>query len=186
MHLTAKTAVLSFGLAASLSLAGCAQSDRAVIPTAVSSSATVFKSDADALAAAKKAYLAYLAVSDQILVDGGANSKRLLTVATPEELKAQIPGFSEFQTNKWHGAGRTTIESFRLEGFFPTQREGIVSAYVCVDVSGVNVLDAAGSSVVSATRPSLQPFEATFDLKTRNSKTLVVASQKPWTSGGVC
>ncbi|HEX3679638.1 MAG TPA: hypothetical protein VHU90_07950, partial [Galbitalea sp.] len=55
---------------AMLVLAGCVQPPPPVIPTSGPSAAPVFASDAAALAAAKKAYLAYLAVSDQILIDG--------------------------------------------------------------------------------------------------------------------
>jgi hypothetical protein len=61
------------GAAVALALAGCVQPPSRVIPTSTPSAAPVFASDAAALAAAKKAYVAYLAVSDAVANDGGKN-----------------------------------------------------------------------------------------------------------------
>jgi hypothetical protein len=186
MQITTRATGFVLAIAATLALAGCAQSPPPAIPTAEPSFAPVFKSDAEALAAAKKAYVAYLAVSDEILIDGGKDPSRLLTVATNGELNAQTPGFAEFMSKGWHSTGGTQIDQIRLQGYFPTLRKGIVIVYACIDVTNVRVLNREAESVVSSSRPSQQPFQATFDLAPPGSKHLILAAETPWNGSGIC
>ncbi|HEY5231891.1 MAG TPA: hypothetical protein VIJ11_13495 [Galbitalea sp.] len=169
-------------------LAGCVQPSPTVIPTSVPSAKPVFASDADALAAAKKAYVAYLAVSDEILIDGGANANRLLKVATAAELKKQMPGFDAAQSKHWRSTGATQIDSITLQRVDETapHGEGIVTVYACVDVSKVDVIDSSGSSVVSSTRPTASTFEATFNLVSRDPVRLILSDEEPWQGVGIC
>ena len=174
--------------ATALSLAGCVQPPPHVIPTSTSSTAPVFASDAAALAAAKKAYVAYLAVSDQILIDGGKDPKRLLTVATPAELRNQMPGFEAEATKHWRSTGGTRIDAISLQSFDQSTRgsQAIVTVYACIDVSGVDVLDQDGRSVVSSSRPKASTFQATFDLATHGPPQLMMANEQPWQGKGIC
>ena len=64
-------------LALGLALAACSTGGTPLPPAPSPSVTPVFASDEEALAAAKDAYTAYLKVSDQILVDGGANPDRI-------------------------------------------------------------------------------------------------------------
>jgi hypothetical protein len=157
-----------------------------VIPTSEPSVAPVFKSDAAALAAAKKAYLAYLAVSDQILIDGGKDPQRLLTVATPAELKSQMAGFNEEKSRGWHSTGGTTIDDIKLQGYFPNRRASVVIVYACIDVSGVDVLDSSRHSVVSSSRPDRATFQTTFDLANQSMGKLLVSDESPWQGESIC
>ena len=171
-----------------LALAGCVQPPPQVIPTSEPSAAPVFASDAAALAAAKKAYVAYLAVSDQILIDGGTDSNRLLEVATPGELKKQVPGFDAEQANHWRSTGGTQIDEITLQDFESSSTDGksIVTVYACIDVSKVDVLDSSGASVVSSSRPTESTFQTTFDLAGRHPVRLIVADEEPWEGPGIC
>lgn len=186
MRIPRKAIGVALAVVATLALAGCVQPSPHVIPTSEPSSAPIFKSDADALAAAKKAYLAYLAVSDEVLVDGGKNPARMLNVVSPEELKIETPGFSEFMTKGWHSTGGTQIARLKLQGYYPASRTGIVVVYACIDVSKVDVVDSAGRSVVSPSRPTKQEFQTTFDTRSRNSKDLILASEIPWKGKSLC
>jgi hypothetical protein len=171
-----------------LALAGCVQPPQRVIPTSEPSTAPVFASDAEALAAAKKAYVAYLAVSDEILMDGGTSADRLLKVATAAELKKQVPGFDAAIANHWRSTGGTQLDAIELQKFDSTALRGksVVTVYACIDVSKVDVLDTSGESVVSPTRPTVSTFETTFDLASRNPARLVVADEEPWQGAGIC
>jgi hypothetical protein len=143
----------------------------------------VFASDAEALAAAEKAYAAYVRVSDQILVDGGANPERLESLTSSTLYAQELKGFQSTSKNGWHSTGGTKYDHFTLESYSPGDRNAIVTAYVCSDVSGVDVLDASGQSVVSPDRPNRTAFEVTFAL---TKSRLVLASDDVWTGGGIC
>lgn len=184
--MTPKPISLVLVVAVAIILTGCVQRPPHVIPTSEPKAAPVFKSDAEALAAAKKAYLAYLKVSDQILMDGGKNPERLLAVATPAELKSQTRGFQEFQTKSWHSTGGTQISNIMLQGYFARQTRGIIRAYVCIDVSRVDVFDSNGESVVTSSRPSKQSVQVVFDSTGIGSHKLLLADQEPWRAKGVC
>jgi hypothetical protein len=188
MRTRSQAVALAVAVIATLTLCGCVPPSPPVIPTAVPTATPIFASDADALAAAKKAYLAYLVVADQILVDGGTDPGRLLSVATRSELKQQLPGFNATRGNHWHSTGGTKIDSIVLQNFDPEAPEGrgVVTVYACIDVANVDVLDPQGRSVVSAARPPVANFQTTFDLVSRNSDRLIVASEVPWHGAGVC
>lgn len=166
-----------------LALAGCTPpgSPPSVSPTP--SATAVFASDADALKAAEAAYAAYQAVSDQILIDGGADPERLKSVATNKVYESELQGFKETSAKGWHSTGGTTFDHFSLESYDPGRLGEIVVVYVCSDVSKVGVVDSQGTSVVSLSRPNRTAFEVTFALRGQN---LVVSSNDVWTGGGVC
>jgi hypothetical protein len=186
MRITSKAVGLALAFAATLALAGCVQPPPHVIPTSEPSAAPVFKSNAAALAAAKKAYLAYLAVSDQILIDGGKNPERLLAVATASEFKTQEAGYAEAKSKGLHSTGGTIIDEISLQGYFPANRRAVVVVYACIDVSKVNVFNPAGKSIVSATRPPRATFETTFDLAAGSRSRLLVANEQPWQGASIC
>jgi hypothetical protein len=166
-----------------LALTGC-------VPTgtpSASPSATatpVFASDAEALAAAEKAYAAYVNTSDQILIDGGSHPERLKPLVSATLYAEELKGFQLTATNGWHSTGGTTYDHFSLEAYNPDDQKALVVAYVCSDVSHVDVFDSNGASVVSPGREERTPFEATFSLQ--GSSKLVLASDELWTGGGVC
>jgi hypothetical protein len=169
-----------------VALAGC-------VPTAPSGSSSpsvsatpVFASDAEALAAAEKAYAAYLKVSDQIFVDGGKDPERLLTVATRQVYAGELEGFQTAAKNGWHSTGGSQADNYSLESFDPGDLKDMITVYLCSDVSQVDVLDASGRSVVSPNRPARTAFEVTFAPKAADSEVLVVSDKNLWTGGGVC
>ena len=144
----------------------------------------MFASDAEALAAAEKAYAAYVRVSDQILIDGGANPERLKSLVSPDLYAQELKGFLATSKNGWHSTGGTKYDHFVLESYSPRDPETIVAAYVCSDVSDVDVVNATGVSVVSANRPNRTAFEVTFSID--EASHLVLATDDVWTGGGVC
>ena len=77
-------------LAAVLLLSGCVPTSPTVTPGPLPSSTPIFATEDDALAAATAAYAAYVKISDQIFMEGGANPDRLKSVATGEQLKADV------------------------------------------------------------------------------------------------
>ncbi len=167
-----------------LALAGCVPSGGHGTASPSASATPVFSSDAEALKAAEAAYAAYLRVSDQILIDGGVNPERLEAVTSSLLYAQELKGFQETHSRGWYSTGGTTFDHFALQSYNPDDPESLVVAYVCSDVSQVDVLDSSGNSVVSSTRPNRAPFEVTFALSRPSH--LVLARNDVWTGQGVC
>ncbi|MEP6843257.1 MAG: hypothetical protein ABJA11_07030, partial [Pseudolysinimonas sp.] len=88
-----------------LALGGCVPTGTHVSDSPSASATPVFASDAEALAAAEKAYAAYLKVSDQILNEGGEDPTRLLGVATSSAYDTESKGYSSARDRGWHSVG---------------------------------------------------------------------------------
>ena len=161
-----------------VAVSGCDAADPRVTPAPTPSATPVFASDEEALAAAEVAYAAYLAVSDAIFAEGGADPERLSGVASGDFLEASIAGFQKVQTNGWRSVGTSTADSYELQKFDP---DGSVTVYLCTDVSGVDVVDSSGQSVVSPNRPARTYFEVNFDYV--GGPTMLVASREVWGDG---
>ncbi len=180
-----RIAALALVGAAALALAGCTPAeDPTGSPTPKAT--PVFSSDAAALKAAEKAYAAYSRTADLILADGGARPGRIDKVTTGELTDKEHKGSSDFASKGYHSIGVTVVRSMKLESANLKARPGTraaVATYVCVDVSGVDVIDPTGKSVVPPGRSNTLSYEVTFDLVGRM---LLPSRQEPWDSGGVC
>lgn len=174
--------VAALAVAAVGALTGCVPGKPAVTPAPTSTSGSpVFASDEEALAAAEEAYRAYTRISDQILNEGGVGPERILDVASGEFGEQESVGLAEFASNGWKSTGSSDVTNFVAQSV-NLDGSPVVIAYVCVDVSAVNVVDSTGISVVSATRPDTQAFEVTFD----GATSLLPIAREVWSGGGVC
>ncbi|GAB3607128.1 hypothetical protein GCM10027413_25370 [Conyzicola nivalis] len=169
-------------LVSALAASGCApegpKADEKPSPTAT----PLFASDEEALAAAEEAYAAYVQLTDAILAAGGSGIERLGEVAAGQQLRTDADEIGELATLGYRTVGQTTFSDFALQGYDRDGADGIavVTAYVCEDVSGVDVLDANGISVVEVSRPDRAKYEVTFDSATPASSQLLVSLRQPW------
>ncbi len=169
-----------------LALAGCVPTGTGGSPSPSASATPVFASDAEALAAAEKAYAAYLTVSDQIANDGGKDPERLDGLALRTLLSDDRYGFQSFADKGWHSVGTTTLTKTILQSTdlgTEATNQGAVTVYLCEDVSGVDVVDMNGVSVVSAGRPKQQQFQVSFDLV---QSRLIPSEREPWAGSSIC
>jgi hypothetical protein len=173
-------------VATALLLAGCVPSAPIVTPAPAPSTAPIFASEEDALAAATAAYAAYVKVSDQVFMEGGAHPERLEAVATGEQLKADIAGYKTAAAKNVHSTGGTAFEHVTLQSLNDSSTDGraVIAVYLCEDVSKVDVIDSSGTSVVSTSRPSRVSYEVKFNSVPANSSHLLVAYKEPWSGGG--
>ncbi|MCU1575736.1 MAG: hypothetical protein JWP70_440, partial [Leifsonia sp.] len=143
-----------------ITLAGCATPASPLSsPTPSAMHTPVFASDEEALKAATDAYAAYLAMSDTILADGGANPERLKEVATGKALEAELKGFALARSRGWYTTGSSTFDRLRVQSIDRSHStQAVVTVYLCVDVSKVDVRDSGGVSVVSPSRPARSPI----------------------------
>ncbi|MFZ2963914.1 MAG: hypothetical protein WA006_04430, partial [Rhodoglobus sp.] len=124
------------------------------------------------------AYAAYLAVSNQVFAEGGSRPERLNSVATGEFLADEKAGFETVLANGWRSTGHTTFRDVVLQSYSPGSSNGIIGIYLCEDVSGVDVMDASGVSVVSPSRPETTTMQVIFDLGAGDA--LLISSKEAW------
>jgi len=172
---------LATTLLVAVMVSGCA-SPPVTGPTAspVPTTTPVFASEAEALEAAREAYAAYETLSDEILQSGGEQPERIAAVATGEAYTDALSGYENFRTSGYRLIGSPTATVTSLQTYSPTS----VTAYVCLDVSGTDVVDQTGESIVAPDRPLKQPFVVTFDASENGS--IFLASRSAWEGKGIC
>jgi hypothetical protein len=187
MRNASAVAALVIGLAIAVALAGCLQPPPPVIPTAEPTAAPVFTSDAAALAAAKKAYVAYVAASDAIGNDGGSNPQRIAQWVTPSRLKTETKEFDAFSKTGEHLEGKSVISHFALQQVDQSQ-SGVVtiSAYVCDDVSASRLIDGSGLDVTPSARREVVPLQVNLRNLSAGSHHLVIEGSTPWSGSDFC
>ncbi|MGV8884642.1 MAG: hypothetical protein ACOH1T_03510 [Microbacteriaceae bacterium] len=148
----------------------------------------IFESDEAALAAAEEAYRAYLAVSDQIFIDGGRNADRIDAVASKEHAKLQKDAFAKMLREGRRGTGETSFDSMTLKQFDGESEAGnkAVSVYVCLDISRTDSLDRDGNSIVASNRKDKLPVEIYFDTSSMAPSKLMVDSLEIWSGADFC
>lgn len=175
-------------LLAVLSLAGCAPEPAPpASDTTAPTDVPVFASDEEALAAATEAYAAYLAVIDTVLANGGKDTSGLVDVTGNEALGAETDSANLYSARGFRSVGSTSFDSVQLQSVDDDGRGSIVvSAYLCSDVTKVDVVDSAGASVVPADRVDRFPLQVTFQNKRAASKELLITSSESWTGKNYC
>lgn len=164
-------------------LSGCVPSDATPPPEQTASFVAPYASDEEALAAAEEAYAEYVRVSGEILEQGGADPERLETVVTGDFLASSIEGLREFEEAGKRQTGESKVGNAELQRYSPSggSRE-IITIYVCRNISGVDVLDSSGQSVVSPERDHSSIMQVTFDY-VEDRAALMVSDQLLWSSG---
>jgi hypothetical protein len=160
-----------------LVLAGCTPSEPMPTPPPTPSTAPVFASEEEALAAAEEAYGKYMATSDEIIREGGDDPERLRPLVSQEIYEREAAGFSVLQERGIHGTGATTFV-LALQSFDDDQ----LTVYACNDYSSTDVVDSSGKSVLQDDRQVLKPFEVRFDPQ----DSLRLIAMDSWEGSGVC
>ncbi|MEV8254834.1 hypothetical protein AB0O95_12815 [Rhodoglobus sp. NPDC076762] len=161
-------------------LSGCAPSDATAPPEPTSTFVAPYATDEEALAAAEAAYAEYVQLSAEILRDGGKDPERILRIVTGEFTETNLADFAAFRDGERRSTGQATFDGVELQRY--SSGGGyieLVSIYVCHDVSGVDVLDANGASVVLADRLERIFMVVTFDYDPAESQ-LKLSSREPW------
>lgn len=174
-------------LAATLALTGCQPDDSPLVVDPSPSVTPIFESDEEALAAAEAALLLYYETSDQVLADGGEGTERLEEVSTKDIYVPESASHQQMIDRGWHAVGGTQVDTVSLQYFDPSaapQEEAVV-IYACVDISGLDIVDSAGLSVVSPSRSVRTPFEFGF-LFSVDQKKLLLSHKEAWTGEDYC
>jgi len=167
-----------------LALTGC-------VPTGTPSASPrptatpVFASDAEALAAAEKAYAAYLRVSDEIGHDGGKDPDRIASTVTSKRLIIERRGSTALQDHRLRTTGYTRFSNPSLEQVTVVGVDVEVSFYVCWNATSVHVIDARGADVTPADRVNERTLEVIVT-SVDGKLPLVLESDDVWSGSSSC
>ena len=162
-----------------LALAGCSAQQPAPQQNSVSvEEKPLFVSDEEALAAAQAAYANYLAVSDQIARDGGANPERLKGLVSESMYQSEKATLDSFIEKQIVMNGQTTFDSSHVQEV--TQNS--VSMYLCLDTSSAGLSSISGT--VNQATASRWPLIVT--MSNNGSGNLVLADSQTWSGTNFC
>ena len=158
--------------ASAFALTGC--SPEAAVPSAPPSAEAepLFASDEEALAAAEAAYREYLTVVNTVLQEGGADPERIQPLVSDEVWADDLKGAERWQQDGLTSIGETTLEKSVLQQVISTESSTEVVSYNCLSNTGVDVLNDAGESVVSADRPQAYVVESVVSFESAEDWTL--------------
>jgi hypothetical protein len=135
-------------------------------------------------AASRIAYDKYLGVADQILTDSGAAPERIQSVATDAFAQDFAEDIAEYVAAGLRAEGSTAVLSFDIQSWNQDGDGYNVTAYICDDVSAVDVLDGNGESIVAANRDPTTPYQVHFEGDDLDE--LRVSVKDLWTGADFC
>jgi len=142
-----------------LALSGCVGAPAPTPTPSASSPAPIFASDEEALAAAEAAYEQFLIASAQATGSGGTNLDALDEVAIGDAYKAQRESAAAYVKDSIRSTGQRTFKTHQLQSHSEdSDRGAVVAFYVCDDLRALDVVDAAGVSVVAPDRVVDVPY----------------------------
>ncbi|PJJ62342.1 hypothetical protein [Compostimonas suwonensis] len=157
-------------------------------PSSTSSAPTdsaVFATDEEALAAATEAYAAYLAMSDLIANEGGANPERIKQVASGAWAGREIQSFQTLRDQGIYQEGNSTFDTASIQKIEEKGDELQVSLYVCSDVAAITIRDANGLDITPKDRITRVALEVLLE-SSEQSRTLRVSQSEPWSGESFC
>lgn len=143
----------------------------------------VFASDEEALAAATEAYAAYQAMSSTVAQEGGSRPERMSEFAVGDALVAETASLESLSEQNLRGVGQLSFDTLTLQSADLT--EGQVKAYLCLDVSRTDVVDATGLSTVPIDRPLRLPLQVSF-APTIDGDRLLLERSESWRGENFC
>ena len=169
-----------------LALTGCVPTNAHPSASAHASASSVFASDAEALAAAEKAYAAYLRVSDQIGQDGGKDPQRFADVVSSNWLPTELASAAKLEQSGRHQTGTTSFAPLQLQQWNQSGPLAQVVTYTCLDSTATRFLDGKNNDVTPAARQEKLSVEVTFVSDPSSASHLLVDSNEPWSGPTFC
>lgn len=150
---TALLAVAPLAVALLVTSCGPAPSRGAPTATPTPTATALYASDEEALAAAEEVYREYLDASN-----AGPDFVRLAAVTTPEWFEYEKDSSERRAASGLRAEGVSKIVSFELQSHSVAE----IAVYVCLDVSGVRIVNEQGVDVTPAERADRGTLEVRF------------------------
>lgn len=152
-----------------LLLGACVPIEPVAVVSSSGTTAPVFATDAEALAAAEEAYAAYQAALDYGLATYDASP--LEDIAGGSALAAGLESIDRFRESAQRLEGATAVESLTLTAV--DLKLGALSAKACIDVSSTQVFDSSGVDITSPGRFDAVSLEVSLMWSYEQSRLLV-------------
>ena len=189
MPLMRRAALVLLASLGTVALVGCVP-EVAVVTNLPATTATAesFPREEEALSAANLAISGYYKTADTILNENGEGGDRLAQFATEQLVNVEATGFQKLREKNLDYSGWSVVESVALQSFESNAsfQEGVVVAYVCIDMSQVSISYPDGTSFIPPERPDRYPLEVVFDLAPKEPGVLLVSAISDWEGAGVC
>ncbi len=151
-------------------LAGCGPSAPAPTPTP-----TGFASEAEAFAAAEATYRAYVDALNQVDLSDPSTFEEVYRWTTGDANAAIRTSLSSMAAEGWTVVGDSTVALVEPAPLGNAENAAVVLA-VCVDVSGVDVVDASGVSQVQADRNDTESLSVSLEYSTTSPTGALIGS----------
>jgi len=148
-------------------------------PKPTASKSALFSSDEEALKAAEKAYQAYLDVANEVGQSGWKDGSRFDSVASGAVLKSELATVEKNAPREVRQVGIGKFDSLRIQLVKPRS----VVAYLCFDITGVDIVDAQGTSISTPNRADRFPYVVTF---VQGARSLTVDGTSEWSGDDFC
>jgi hypothetical protein len=169
-----------------ISGAGCSAEPTPVPTSAAPTAAPVFASDEEALAAATEAYADYLKAYDEYWA-GLVPKAEYLELSTGSVHEGEEESMAEWEEKGWKAVGKTTFDSIKLQSVSQAgSGEWRIRAYLCVDATEGDVVNADGVSVAQPDRPLRLPLEIEFLTPPDAPIDLKISESKVWSGTNFC
>lgn len=163
-----------------VALTACAaQVTPAPTSTEAATEKPLFATDEEALAAAQAAYTHYLEVSDQIARDGGANPERLKGLVSEALYEEQLQGYQEVESKALRAVGSSQFDHFELQNNSGSR----LQTYVCLRLSGIQVMDSNGADVTPSGRNNDLPLALGW---VTSKGSMILETSEIWTGQNFC
>ncbi|MCC6270222.1 MAG: hypothetical protein IT190_02980 [Microbacteriaceae bacterium] len=174
-------------IVATLLLAGCTPSEPTVTPAPEPTTAPIFASDEEALAAATEAYAKYLEVSDAIAIDAGKDPDRIAPFVSPERFQAELEAFKELSASGNHQEGKSSFDGAILQQV-ADEGHGIatITFYVCLDQSAAKFIDSNGADITPTNMERRSAFEVIMSNQSSGERTIILEGMERWPGPGIC
>jgi hypothetical protein len=131
--------------------------------------------------AADQALSVYLAASDAVAKDGGSSPERLKSLVTPRQYEVELEDAQSLQAAKVSARGSTVARNLKIQ----ERDESELRAYVCIDSTGFNFVNAAGEAVVPADE-GLHSAVVMFGIEGGTPTELLIDGFETWSGDSIC
>jgi hypothetical protein len=130
---------------------------------------------------AEGVYQRYLADLRKVSEDRNKGYERMRTYLSPSAFSAEAQSFDALSDKGLHTVGPSKLSKFKAQSV--DVERGTVTAYACVDLTAVRLIDKSGKDITPSSRPNRQTFLPSFVL---SGEKVLLKENGTWSGASVC